>query len=116
MTVRIIDEDDDDDYVNDDKFEDLFKQISDLLEGGDVIEDHIDDPWKVAMIQSVGAIVGLVLTNIEVTRQMQPLMKEMHDALTQSPENFDDSKPHNILWNYDEGGELISTETDEGEE
>lgn len=54
----------------------ILTEISDILEGGDIVEDFESNPYAVGIIRSINAIVGTELRAIRATKEM---MKNWED-------------------------------------
>jgi len=48
----------------------ILTEISDILEGGDIVEDFESSPYAVGIIRSINAIVGTELRAIRATKEM----------------------------------------------
>lgn len=58
----------------------ILTEISDILEGGDIVEDFESNPYAVGIIRSINAIVGNELRAIRATKEM---MKNWEDITKQ---------------------------------
>ena len=48
----------------------VLEEISDTLDGGDIVEDFDDNPYAVGIIRSIMAIVSNELRNIQDTEEL----------------------------------------------
>lgn len=54
----------------------VLEEISDTLDGGDIVEDFDDNPYAVGIIRSIMAIVSNELRNIE---DAEELIRELRE-------------------------------------
>ena len=58
-------------------FESILAEISDILEGGDIVEDFENNPYAVGIIRSLNSIVGNELRAIRATKELLKNMEEL---------------------------------------
>ena len=58
-------------------FESILAEISDILEGGDIVEDFENNPYAVGIIRSLNSIVGNELRAIRATKELLKSMEEL---------------------------------------
>ena len=54
----------------------VLEEISDTLDGGDIVEDFDDNPYAVGIIRSIMAIVSNELRNIQDTEELIRELRE----------------------------------------
>ena len=58
-------------------FESILAEISDILEGGDIVEDFENNPYAVGIIRSLNSIVGNELRSIRATKELLESLEEL---------------------------------------
>ena len=71
-------------------YEQLLLELSDVLEGGDVILDYEDFPSAQATLSCIDAIISTKLRNIRETRELQSKLTWIRTG--QAPTNTGDEK------------------------
>lgn len=68
------------------EFDEIMKEISDVLEGGDRILD-LENPAEIAMVRCINAIVKDYFIMVESNIQVQELLDAVGDDYDQDPES-----------------------------
>lgn len=68
-----------DEHGNGMTLENILAEISDILEGGDIVDDFEDNPYAVGIIRSIYSIASSELAAIKATKELLSSWKDITD-------------------------------------